>query len=52
MTGFENGIFMAYGMCHSCELMEYYQLDPRITPSDFMGGTAAEVWGDVTHEVM
>jgi hypothetical protein len=32
--------------------MEYYQLDPRISPSGFMQGTAAEVWGEDTHEVM
>ena len=52
MTGFDNEILMVYGMCPPCELMEYYQLDPRIAPSGFMRGTAAEVWGDDTHEVM
>ena len=52
MTGFENGILIAYGMCPPCKTMEYYQLDPHIAPSDFMQGTAAEVWGDNTHEVM
>ena len=43
---------MAYGMCPPCELMEYYQLDPLISPSGFMRGTAAEEWGDDTHEVV
>jgi hypothetical protein len=52
MTGFDNGILVAYGMCPPCELMEYYQLDPCITPSHFMQGTAAEVWGEDTHKVM
>ena len=52
MTGFDNGILVAYGMCSPCKLMEYYQLDPCIAPSHFMRGTAAEVWGDNTHEVM
>ncbi len=32
--------------------MEYYQLDPRIAPSGFMLGAAAQVWGDDTHKVM
>ena len=48
MTGFDNGILIAYGMCPPCELMEYYQLDEmdsRIAPSGFMRGTASEVWG-------
>ena len=39
-------------MCPSCELMEYYQLDPLVAPSHFMRGTAAEVWGNNTHKVM
>ena len=39
-------------MCPPWELMEYYQLDPLIAPTNFMRGTAAEVWGDDTHEVM
>jgi len=52
MTGFDNEILVVYGMCPPCELMEYYQLDRRIAPSHFMRGTAAEVWGEDTHEVM
>jgi hypothetical protein len=52
MTGFDNRILIAYGMCPPCKTMEYYQLDPCITPSGFMQGTAPEVWGDDTHEVM
>ena len=52
MTGFDNEILVVYGMCPPCELMEYYQLDRCIAPSHFMRGTAAEVWGEDTHEVM
>ena len=52
MTGFDNGILVAYGMCTPCELMEYYQLDPRIVPLGFLRGTRAEVWGDDTLEVI
>ena len=52
LKGFDNGILVAYGMCPPWELMEYYQLDPLIAPTNFMRGTAAEVWGDDTHEVM
>jgi hypothetical protein len=36
MTGLDKGILLVYGMCPPCELMEYYQLDPRIAPSHFM----------------
>ena len=35
MTGFDNGILVACGMCPSCELNEYYQLDTHIAPSHF-----------------
>ena len=52
MTGFDNRILIAYGMCPPCKTMEYYQLDPCIPPSGFMQGTTAEVWGDDTHEAM
>jgi hypothetical protein len=53
MTGFDNRIMVAYGrLCPPCKLMEYYQVDPRATPSHFMRGTAAEVWGDDSHEAM
>jgi hypothetical protein len=52
MTGFDNGILIAYGMCPPCKLQEYYQLDPERTPTHFMRGTADEVWGSDTHEIM
>jgi hypothetical protein len=52
MTGFDNEILMAYGVCPPCKTMENYQLDPHIAPLGLMQGTAAEVWGDDTHEVM
>jgi len=52
MTGFDNGILVAYGMCPPCEQIEFYQLDPSVATSGFMRGTTAEVWGDDTHEVM
>ncbi len=52
MTGFDNGILMAYGMCPPCKLQEYYQMDPDQRPTHFMRGTSNEVWGNVMHEVM
>ena len=52
MTGFDNGFLVAYGMCTPCEQLEYYQLDPHVTPSHFMQGITAKVWGDETHEVI
>ncbi len=52
MTGFDNGILMAYGMCPPCKLQEYYQMDPNQRPTHFMRGTANEVWGNDTHKVM
>jgi hypothetical protein len=52
MTGFDNGILIAYGMCPPCTLPEYYQMDPMHQPTHFMRGTAAEIWGTDTHEVM
>ena len=32
MTGFDNGILIAYGICPPVELMEYYQMDPTTAP--------------------
>ena len=52
MTGFDNGILIAYGMCPLCTLPEYYQMDPTYQPIHFMRGTVAEIWGTDTHEVM
>jgi hypothetical protein len=53
MTGFDNGILIAYGMCPPCKLQEYYQLaDPEQAPTHFMRGTADKVWGSNMHEVM
>ena len=52
MTGFDNGILIAYGMCPPCTLQEFYQMDPMHQPTHFMRGTAAEIWGTDTHEVM
>ena len=52
MTGFDNGILIAYGLCPPVELMQYYQMDPTTQQTHFMQGTAAEVWGDDTFEVM
>ena len=52
MTGFDNGILVAYGMCLPCPLQEFYQMAPEHQPTHFMRGTAAEIWGTDTHEVM
>ena len=52
MTGFDNGILIAYGMCPPCPLQEFYQMAPEHQPTHFMRGTAAEIWGTDTHEVM
>jgi hypothetical protein len=52
MTGFDNSILMAYGMCPPCKLQEYHQLPPDLVPTHFIRGTADEVWGDDTHKVM
>ena len=52
MTGFDNGILIAYGMCPPCTLPKYYQMDPENQPTHFMRGTVVEMWGVDTHEVM
>ncbi len=52
MTGFNNGILIAYGMCFPVELMQYYQMDPATQPRHFMQGTATEVWGDDIFKIM
>ena len=52
MTGFDNRILFAYGMCPPCKLQEYYQLAPENCPTHFMWGTAAKIWGDDMHKVM
>ena len=52
MTGFDNRILVAYGMCPPCKLIKHYQQYPHIPPSGFIRGTAAEVWGGDIHEVM
>jgi len=52
MMGFDNGILIAFGMCPPCPLQEFYQLAPEHQPTHFMRGTAAEIWGTDTHEVM
>ena len=33
MTGFDNGILIAYGMCPPIDLMESYQMDPVKAPT-------------------
>ena len=52
MTGFDNGILIAYGMCPPCPLQQFYQMAPENQPTHFMRGTAAEIWGTDTHETM
>jgi hypothetical protein len=52
MTGFDNGILIAYGMCPPCKLQEYYQLDPERAPTHFLRGTADKVWERDTHKTM
>ena len=52
MTGFDNDILIAYGLCPPVELMQYYQMDPTTQPSHFMRGTATEVWGNDNFKVM
>jgi hypothetical protein len=52
MTGFDNGILIAYGMCPPVELMQYYQMDPTTQPTHFMGGKATKVWGDDLFKIM
>jgi len=47
MTGFDNGIIMAFGMCPPCTLQEFYDPDPELPrPTHFMRGTAEEIWGE------
>ncbi len=50
--GFDNGIMMAYEMCPPCTAMEYYQMEPKRMPTNFMRGTVEEVWGDNIFEAM
>ena len=53
MTGFDNGILIAYGMCPPCPLQQFYQImAPENQPTHFMRGTAAEIWGTDMHEIM
>ena len=52
MTRFDNGILIAYGMCPPCPLQEFHQMAPENQPTHFMHGTAADIWGTDTHEVM
>ena len=52
MTGFDNRMLIAHGMCPPCTLPEYYQMDPENQPTHFMRGTAAEILGTDTNEVM
>lgn len=54
MTGFDNSILIAYGMCPPIDLMEYYQTDPEKAPATLneMRRTATEVWGDDDFETM
>ena len=40
------------GMCPPCPLQQFYQMAPENQPTHFMRGTAAEIWGTDTHEVM
>ncbi len=47
MTGFDNGIIMAFGMCPPCTLQEFYHPDTELPhPTHFMRGTAEENWGE------
>ncbi len=53
MTGFDNGIMMAYGMCPPCTMMEYYQIEQaQEAPMHFMRGPVEEVWGNDAFETM
>ena len=52
MTGCDNGILIAYGMCPPCPLQEFYQMAPEHQPTHFMRGTAAEIWGMDMYEIM
>ena len=52
MTGFDNGILIAYGMSPPVELMQYYQMDPMTQPTHFMQGMHNKVWGDGAFELM
>ncbi len=47
MTGFDNGIIMAFRMCPPCTLQEFYDPNTKLPhPSHFMRGTARENWGE------
>jgi hypothetical protein len=47
MTGFDNGIIMAFGMCPPCTLQEFYDPDTELPhPTHFMRGTAEKNWGE------
>jgi hypothetical protein len=52
MTGFDDGILIVYGMCPPCPLQEFYQMAPEHQPTHFMRGTAVEIWGTDTYEIM
>ena len=52
MTGFDNRILIAYGMCPPCMLPEYYQMALEHQSTHFMHGTAAKIWGTDMHEIM
>jgi hypothetical protein len=43
---------MACAPTENYRLQEYYQMDPNQRPTHFMIGTANEVWGNDTHEVI
>ncbi len=49
MTGFNNGILIAYGMCPPCTLPEYYQMAPEHQPTHFMRGEQRQKFGGRTH---
>ena len=52
MTGFDNGILIAYCMCSPCTLSKYYEMAPEHQQTHFMRRTAAEIWGTDKHEIM
>jgi hypothetical protein len=52
LTGSDNVILIAYGMCHSVELMGYYQMNPEHTPTHFMQGMAGVVQANVGQKLL
>jgi hypothetical protein len=50
MTGFDNGILIAYGMCPPCPLQEFYQMAPEHQPINYINTMKAAAAVSILHE--